>query len=89
MQRHGSRHVVLRPPPPPLTLGWGHKVKIQLIQNMVMLHIKLKGWSIEHHASIYYPQPVRGVPEGNIKVRRGWVWEGVCPSHTLGKKIKI
>ena len=31
----------------------------------------------------------RGVPEGKIKVRRGWVWEGVSPSHTLGKKIKI
>ena len=28
----------------------------------------------------------RGVPEGKIKVRRGWVWEGVSPSHTLGKK---
>ena len=23
--------------------GWGQKVKIQLFQNMVMLHIKLKG----------------------------------------------
>ena len=32
---------------------------------------------------------VRGVPAGKIKVRRGWVWEGVSPSHTLGKKIKI
>ena len=31
---------------------------------------------------------VRGVPEGKIKVRRGWVWEGVSPSHTLGKKSK-
>ena len=31
----------------------------------------------------------RGVPEGKIKVRRGWAWEGVSPSHTLGKKIKI
>ena len=29
---------------------------------------------------------VRGVPDGKIKVRRGWVWEGVSPSHTLGKK---
>ena len=28
----------------------------------------------------------RGVPEGKIKVRRGWVWEGVSPSYTLGKK---
>ena len=31
----------------------------------------------------------RGVPEGKIKVRRGWVWEGVSPSHTLEKKSKI
>ena len=31
------------PPPSPLPLGWGKKVKIQLFQNMVMLHIKLKG----------------------------------------------
>ena len=26
------------------------------------------------------------MPEGEIKVRRGWVWEGVSPSHTLGEK---
>ena len=32
---------------------------------------------------------VKGVPEGKMKVRRGWVWEGVSPFHTLGKKIKI
>ena len=37
----------------------------------------------------FFPIVYRGVPEGNIKVRRGWVWEGVSPSHTLGKKIKI
>ena len=30
-------------PPPPRPWGWGQKVKIQLFQNMVMLHIKLKG----------------------------------------------
>ena len=27
----------------PTTLGWGQKVKIQLFQNMVMLHIKSSG----------------------------------------------
>ena len=40
------------PPPPPTQpplprvpnpRGWGQKVEIQLFQNMVMLHIKLKG----------------------------------------------
>ena len=31
---------------------------------------------------------VRGVPEGKFKVRRGWVWEGVSPSHTLEKKSR-
>ena len=41
----------------------------------------IKYWMM-HEAS-------RGVPEGKIKVRRGWVLEGVSPSHTLGKKIKI
>ena len=88
LQQHGSKHVVPRPPPPPLALGvkmskfnisehgqvayqikWNHecnsmvanvlpadtlhlplnpwgfgqKVKIQLFQNIVMLHITLKG----------------------------------------------
>ena len=32
---------ILPTDPPPL--GWGQKVKIQLYQNMVLLHIKLKG----------------------------------------------
>ena len=27
----------------------------------------------------------RGVREGKLKVRRGWVWEGVSPSHALEK----
>ena len=30
----------------------------------------------------------RGVPEGILKVRRGWVWEGVSPSLTLEKKSR-
>ena len=34
---------ILPADPYPLTLGMGQKVKIQIIQNMVMLHIKLKG----------------------------------------------
>ena len=32
-----------RPPPYPRPMVWGQKVKIQLFQNMVMLHIKLNG----------------------------------------------
>ena len=41
MQHHGSKYFARRPPP--LTLGWSQKVKIHFFQNMVMLHIKLKG----------------------------------------------
>ena len=40
MQRHVSKHFT---PRPPLPRTWGKKVKIQLFQNIVMLHIKLKG----------------------------------------------
>ena len=40
MQQHGSKYL---PADPSLTLMLGQKVKIQLFQNMVMLHNKLKG----------------------------------------------
>ena len=41
MQQHGSKYFVCRPPPDP---GDGvNKIKIQLFQNMVMLHIILNG----------------------------------------------
>ena len=40
MQHHGSKYFA--PIPLPIPWGWGQKVKIQLFQNMVMLHIKLK-----------------------------------------------
>ena len=39
-QQHGSKYFARRPPPRPW--GWGLYVKIQLFQNIVMLHIKLK-----------------------------------------------
>ena len=42
MQQHGSKKFACRPPYPD-PKGSGRKVKIQLFQNMVMLHIKLKG----------------------------------------------
>ena len=40
-QQHSSKYFACRPPTP--TCKWGQKVKIQLFQNMVMLHIKLNG----------------------------------------------
>ena len=38
--------------------GWDQKVKIQLFQNMVMLHIKLKGLGMQR----------RGGPENKVKI---------------------
>ena len=37
--QHVRKYVPAAPPPPD---PWGQKVKIQLFQNMVILHIKLK-----------------------------------------------
>ena len=37
--QHGTKYYARRPPPPN---PWGQKVKIQLFQMMVILHIKLK-----------------------------------------------
>ena len=56
MQQHSSKYFAPPPPDPE-----GHKVKIQLLQNMVMLHIKLKG--IRNAApwrQILCPQPPTG-----------------------------
>ena len=48
MQQHGSMAENIMPADSPRPCGWGQKVKIQkvkiqLSQNMVILHIKLKG----------------------------------------------
>ena len=46
MQQHSSKYFARRPPPPSSRhdpRGWGQKVKVQLFQNMAMLHIKFKG----------------------------------------------
>ena len=46
MQQHVSKYFTRRPPthpPPPRPWRWGQDVKIPLFQNMVMLHITLKG----------------------------------------------
>ena len=42
MQQHDSKYFAPSPTPPDPG-GWGQKVSIQLFQNMVMLHIRLKG----------------------------------------------
>ena len=41
MQLHGSKYFARSPPTPPPTLG--SKGQILLLQNRIMLHIKLKG----------------------------------------------
>ena len=41
MQQYGNKYFA-RSPAPPLDPG-GQKIEIQLFQNMIMLHIKLKG----------------------------------------------
>ena len=41
--------------------GWDQKVKIQLFQNMVMLHIKLKGLSMQRRRGKHFarsPSPL-------------------------------
>ena len=46
MQQHGSKifaQLLLPPPPTQVPSGRGQKVKILLFQNMVQLHIKIKG----------------------------------------------
>ena len=42
IQQHGSKYFAHTPSPSPWPCCWGQKVKIQLFQNMIMLHIKLK-----------------------------------------------
>ena len=42
MQQHGSKYLARRPPIPHDPRGLGQKVKIYILHNMVMLHIKLK-----------------------------------------------
>ena len=63
MQQHGSKYFTPQTPThPTLTLG-GQTVKVQHFQNMVMLHIKLKGMdpreTCKHIFCPYtHPQPV-------------------------------
>ena len=51
MQQLGSKYLTRRPTPTHLTLG-AKRSKL-IFFRMVMLHNKVKGWSIEHHANTY------------------------------------
>ena len=48
MQQHGSKILPIDPHSPTI-MGAEKKVKIHLFQKMVMLHIKLKGYSVLAH----------------------------------------
>ena len=48
MKQYGSKYFAGRRPRP-----WGQKIKIQLIQKMIMLHIKIKGKTLQQHGSKY------------------------------------
>ena len=63
MQQYGSKYFARRPPSPDPGV-WGQKVKIQLFQNMVMLHIKLKGMTNAATCKHIYTQPD---PWGGVK----------------------
>ena len=63
MQQYGSKYFACRPPSPDRG-GWGQKVKIQLFQNMVMLHIKLKGMT---NAATYKHIYTQHDPWGGVK----------------------
>ena len=53
LQQHGSKYFARRHPHPRPVLGVWSNVKIQLFQNMVMLHIK-KGSQMQQHGSKYF-----------------------------------
>ena len=102
MQQHDSDYFALIPPPPPHTHthdtdGWGPKIKNQLAQNMVMLHIKLKGMI---HAAIwwqiFYPQipphTQRAFRRGQmvkINVFRSWSAYQIIGNHECGNMVQI
>ena len=55
----GITHAAIpaEPPHPPDPKGRSQKVQIQLFQNMVMLHIKLKGMMVANILPSYPPPP--------------------------------
>ena len=67
---------------------WGHCDLDQFLelscQEHILFEVGIPNWCMD--ASLDGDMSLSGVPEGKIKVRRGWVWEGVSPLHTLGKK---
>ena len=63
------------PPPPPPSLRWDQKVIVQLLQNMVMLHIKLKKASrMQQHGTKYFASLPLPPPH---------------KKHSRGQKVKI
>ena len=55
--------------PPPPTLGVGSKVKIQLFQKMVMLHIKLNEIKkMQQHGRKYFARSPPPDPVGQVKI---------------------
>ena len=58
-----------------------------LNNNYITLHL-YSPVSKNIHKFIHFNNVFRGVPEDKFKVRRGWAWEGVSPSHTLEKKSR-
>ena len=67
MQQLGSKYLACRPPPPPDPRD--QMVKIQLFQNMVLLHNKLKG--MEHRAPSYHHIIIRFDTCGHVSCKRG------------------
>ena len=90
MHQHGTKYFAKRSPP--WTLGCGQKVKIQLYQNMVMLHIKLKGMTnaaTRRHIFCPYthPRPLGGVKGQNIFLK-GVMLHYHCFGMELGAPCK-
>ena len=53
--------------PPLLLRPWGQKVKIQLFQNMIMLHIELKESRMQQHGKNILPTKFPQRPWGGAK----------------------
>ena len=54
--------IILLADPLPLTMGWIQIVKIQLFQNMVMMHIKRRESQLQQHGSKYFTRRPNPTP---------------------------
>ena len=68
----------------PLTLGWSQKVKPFFLK-VVMLHIKLKELSIEHHESKYLSLHTPAIPGWGQKV----IYSFLSESGHVTYQIKV